>query len=79
MSLLAVAGQVAHYAVGLSVNPLAILGLVPVFAAGLLFMRYVSVDPESHPVNINKVTKFLIILFYRIWIFHLQHNISNPN
>ncbi|KAH1018844.1 hypothetical protein HUJ05_006535 [Dendroctonus ponderosae] len=56
MPLFAVAGQVANYAVGLSFNPLAILGLVPVFAAGLLFMQYVSVDPESHPINVDKIS-----------------------
>lgn len=55
MSLLGVAGQVATYAVGVSFNPLAIIGLVPVFAAGLMFMQYLSVDPESHPTNVIKV------------------------
>lgn len=61
MSLIAVAGHVANYAVALSFNPLAILGLVPVFAAGLMFMQYVSVDPESHPINVGKVSSFTLI------------------
>lgn len=56
MSMLAAIGQVAHYAVGLSTNPLTIIGLVPIFAAGLAFMRYVSVDPESHPINTRHVS-----------------------
>ncbi|KAH0817401.1 hypothetical protein GEV33_005390 [Tenebrio molitor] len=29
--------------------------LVPIFAAGLAFMRYVSVDPETHPANVRHV------------------------
>lgn len=54
--MLAALGQVAHFAVGLGGNPLTIIGLVPIFAAGLAFMRYVSVDPETHPVNIRYVS-----------------------
>lgn len=53
--MLATIGQVAHFAVGLTGNPLAIIGLVPIFAAGLAFMRYVTVDPESHPVDVRHV------------------------
>lgn len=56
MSMLAAIGQVAHFAVGLGSNPLTIIGLVPIFAAGLAFMRYVSVDPESHPTSIRYVS-----------------------
>ncbi|KAK9871985.1 hypothetical protein WA026_015230 [Henosepilachna vigintioctopunctata] len=37
--------------VSLSTNPLAIAGLVPMFAAGLAFMRYMHFDPENHPIN----------------------------
>ncbi|CAG9861255.1 unnamed protein product [Phyllotreta striolata] len=48
-------GQVANFAIGLSTNPLTFIGLVPVFAAGLAFMRYISIDPEQHPVNILNV------------------------
>ncbi|CAH1163187.1 unnamed protein product [Phaedon cochleariae] len=55
MSMLAAIGQVANFAVGVAVNPLTFLGLVPVFAAGLTFMRYISFDPEAHPININHV------------------------
>ncbi|KAJ8917312.1 hypothetical protein NQ315_002330 [Exocentrus adspersus] len=55
MSMLAAIGQVANFAVGLTANPLTIIGLVPIFAAGLAFMRYISVDPEAHPVNVRYV------------------------
>ncbi|XP_045465776.1 glucose dehydrogenase [FAD, quinone] [Harmonia axyridis] len=41
--------------VGLSTNPVTIIGLVPVFAASLAFMRYLHFDPESHPVNVRNV------------------------
>ena len=54
--MLATIGQVAHFAVGLTGNPLTIIGLVPIFAAGLAFLRYVAVDPESHPVNVRHVS-----------------------
>lgn len=60
MSMLAALGQVAHIAVGIGSNPLAVIGLVPIFAAGLAFMRYISVDPESHPVNVRYVSDFCI-------------------
>lgn len=56
MSMLAALGQVAHFAVGLGTSPLTIIGLVPIFAAGLAFIRYLSVDPESHPTNIRYVS-----------------------
>lgn len=59
MSMLATIGQVAHFAGSLTGNPLAIIGLVPIFAAGLAFMRYVSIDPESHPVNVRHVRHLL--------------------
>ncbi|XP_060532834.1 glucose dehydrogenase [FAD, quinone]-like isoform X2 [Cylas formicarius] len=55
MSLLMAAGSVANFAAGLSANPFTILGLVPVFAIGLLYMNYVSVDPEAHPINVMKI------------------------
>ncbi|XP_057669065.1 glucose dehydrogenase [FAD, quinone] [Diorhabda carinulata] len=51
MSALAAIGQVANFAIGITTNPLTILGLVPVFAAGIAFMRYLSMDPEVHPTN----------------------------
>lgn len=56
MSAFAAVGQVARFAVGLTSNPFTILGLVPVFAAGLAFMRYLQVDPESHPINVRHVS-----------------------
>ncbi|CAH0548917.1 unnamed protein product [Brassicogethes aeneus] len=52
MSMLAALGQVA---VGLAGSPMTFLGLVPIFAAGLAFMRYVDHDPESHPINVKHV------------------------
>ncbi|XP_018569543.1 glucose dehydrogenase [FAD, quinone] [Anoplophora glabripennis] len=55
MSMLAAIGQVANLAVGLTANPLTIIGLVPIFAAGLAYMRYLSVDPETHPTNVRHV------------------------
>lgn len=63
--MLAALGQVAHIAVGIGSNPLTIIGLVPIFAAGLAFMRYISVDPESHPVNVRYVS-YLVIYFCSI-------------
>lgn len=56
--MLAALGQVAHFAVGLGSSPLTVIGLVPIFAAGLAFMRYISVDPESHVTNIRYVSTF---------------------
>lgn len=56
MSMLAALGQVANFAVGLGSSPLTVIGLVPIFAAGLAFMRYVSIDPESHPIDIRYVS-----------------------
>ncbi|KAJ8958490.1 hypothetical protein NQ318_002284 [Aromia moschata] len=53
MSMLAAIGQAASLAVGVTANPLTLIGLVPVFAAGLAFMRYYSMDPEAHPVNVR--------------------------
>ncbi|XP_074030305.1 glucose dehydrogenase [FAD, quinone] [Leptinotarsa decemlineata] len=55
MSMLAAMGQVANFAIGIAANPFAFLGLVPVFAAALAFMRYLAVDPEAHPVNTRHV------------------------
>lgn len=69
MSMLAAIGHVANFAIGLTGNPLTFIGLVPVFAAGLIFMRYVSVDPESHPIN----TRHVRILMILNWI---KKNIS---
>lgn len=62
MSMLAALGQVAHFAVGLGGNPLTIIGLVPIFAAGLAFMRYLSADPEEHPINVRYVSKCIACL-----------------
>lgn len=56
MSAFAAVGQVARFAAGLTSNPFTILGLVPVFAAGLTFMRYLQIDPESHPINVRHVS-----------------------
>lgn len=42
--------------VSISTSPVTIIGLVPVFAAGLAFMRYLHFDPESHPVNVRNVS-----------------------
>lgn len=65
--MLAAIGQVANFAVGLTANPLTIIGLVPIFAAGLAYMRYLSVDPEAHPTNIRHVsTTHLIDLLITI-------------
>lgn len=58
--MIAAIGQVAQFAIGVTTNPFTILGLVPVFAAGLAFMRYISVDPEAHPVNTRHVRYFKI-------------------
>lgn len=59
--MLAAIGQVAHFAVGLGSSPLTVIGLVPIFAAGLAFMRYLSVDPESHPIDVRYVSPVLIL------------------
>ncbi|XP_018326630.1 glucose dehydrogenase [FAD, quinone] [Agrilus planipennis] len=48
-------GQVANFAIGLGGNPLAIAGLVPIFAMALTYLRYSAVDPENHPINVNTV------------------------
>lgn len=64
MAMLLAIGQVANLAIGLTSNPLAILGLVPVFAAGLAFMRYISMDPEVHPrntLNVRPDYDFIVI------------------
>ncbi|XP_072381732.1 glucose dehydrogenase [FAD, quinone]-like [Diabrotica undecimpunctata] len=64
MSALAAIGQIANLAIGVTTNPLALLGLVPVFAAGLTFMRYLSMDPEVHPrntLNVRPEYDFIVI------------------
>lgn len=67
-------------------NPLTIAGLVPVFAAGLAFLRYISVDPESHPIDVRRVRiKFFFSISLRnklkifsTWIiFKLHKNHAN--
>lgn len=39
-------------------NPLSIVGLVPVFAAGLMVYRYMAFDPESPPPEASQVIHF---------------------
>lgn len=36
-------------------NPINFVGLVPVFAAGLMVYRYMAFDPESHPQEVSQV------------------------
>lgn len=72
--MLAALGQVAHFAVGLGSSPLTIIGLVPIFAAGLAFMRYISVDPESHPINVRFVSNFLTSSLETILQSSIFHN-----
>ncbi|XP_031330245.1 glucose dehydrogenase [FAD, quinone] [Photinus pyralis] len=54
----AIVGTIAHIA-GLATsiggNPLTLVGLLPVVAIGLTYMRYTSVDPESHPIDARYV------------------------
>lgn len=59
--MLSALGHVAHVAVGLAGSPFTILGLVPIFAAGLAFMKYVDVDPETHPVNVKHVSLVAVL------------------
>lgn len=61
--MLAALGQVAHFAVGLGSSPLTVIGLVPIFAAGLAFMRYLSIDPESHPTSVRYVSQLCHCVF----------------
>lgn len=76
MSMLAALGQVAHFAVGLGTSPLTLIGLVPIFAAGLAFMRYLSIDPESHPTNIRYVSPLSRNNFYVIVTFFFHHLVT---
>lgn len=43
-------------------SPFGIAGLVPIFAAGLVFLRYVAVDPETFPPNAKEVSTNLKVL-----------------
>lgn len=57
-SIIASLAQVANFAVGIGGNPLAIAGLLPLFAIGLTYMRYSSFDPESHPADAKRVSNY---------------------
>lgn len=60
-ALLAGVGQVVTFAVGIGGSPLTIVGLLPLFAIGLTYMRYSSIDPESHPIEVKRVSTFFIV------------------
>ncbi|GJQ78191.1 hypothetical protein Trydic_g2521 [Trypoxylus dichotomus] len=50
-------GNFVGVAFNVGTNPVAVAGLVPLVAAGLTFLRYWNYDPETHPVNVDKVLK----------------------
>lgn len=55
-AIIATVAQMANVAIGLGGSPLAIAGLLPVFAIALTYMRYARIDPESHPINVRRVS-----------------------
>lgn len=52
--------QFAHVAIA---TPMTIIGLVPIFAAGLTFLRYINYDPEAHPKDAPRVSTHKKTLF----------------
>ncbi|KAF5272032.1 hypothetical protein FQR65_LT05013 [Abscondita terminalis] len=40
---------------GLAASPFTLAGILPIMAIGLTYMRYSSVDPESHPIDTKRV------------------------
>lgn len=59
-AIIATVAQMANVAIGLGGSPLAIAGLLPVFAIALTYMRYARIDPESHPINVRRVSSALM-------------------
>ncbi|KAJ8885273.1 hypothetical protein PR048_011470 [Dryococelus australis] len=41
--------------VALTATPSVVLGVIPLLAIGLTYLRYVSVDPESRPIDVRNV------------------------
>lgn len=51
------AGKMAPPLLAMFSSPVTtILGIVPLFAMGLTYFRYNSVDPESHPLDVQNVS-----------------------